>query len=100
MTLLKEKQFKNEYRNLMILNSFTQNEMNTLFDECHTEVKEPSLPYYLPIAGGRIIGSSLSPRILKLYEMQTASSRIWTKVSVSISYDDNHYTTHKKTLYT
>ena len=25
--------------------------------------------------------------------MQLASSRIWTPVAVSISYDDNHYTT-------
>ena len=28
-----------------------------------------------------------------LCEMQLASSRIWTRVAVSISYDDNHYTT-------
>ena len=25
--------------------------------------------------------------------MQSVSSRIWTRVSVFISYDDNHYTT-------
>ena len=25
--------------------------------------------------------------------MQSLSSRIWTRVAVSISYDDNHYTT-------
>ena len=25
--------------------------------------------------------------------MQSASSRFWTRVTVSISYDDNHYTT-------
>ena len=25
--------------------------------------------------------------------MQSASSRIWTRVAVSISYSDNHYTT-------
>ena len=28
-----------------------------------------------------------------LCEMQLVSSRIWTRVAVSISYDDNHYTT-------
>ena len=31
--------------------------------------------------------------------MQSVSSRIWTRVAVSISYDDNHYSTgtsHKK----
>ena len=25
--------------------------------------------------------------------MQSVSSKIWTRVAVSISYDDNHYTT-------
>ena len=29
--------------------------------------------------------------ILGLYEMQSVSSKIWTRVTVSISYDDNHY---------
>ena len=29
--------------------------------------------------------------------MQSASSRIWTYVVVSISYDDNHYTTGTST---
>ena len=28
-----------------------------------------------------------------LYEMKSVSSKIWTSVAVSISYDDNHYTT-------
>ena len=28
--------------------------------------------------------------------MQSVSSRIWTHVAVSISYDDNHYTTGNK----
>ena len=29
-----------------------------------------------------------------LCEMQTVSSRIWTQVTMSISYDSNHYTTN------
>ena len=29
--------------------------------------------------------------------MQSVSSRIWTRVAVSISYDDNHYTTGTST---
>ena len=33
------------------------------------------------------------PRVLVLCEMQSVSSRIWTRVVVSISYDDNCYTT-------
>ena len=52
-----------------------------------------SLSYYLPIAGGRIIGFIPFPRVLVLCEMQSFSSRIWTRVAVSIFYDDNHYTT-------
>ena len=31
--------------------------------------------------------------------MQTASSRIWTQVAVSISYDSNHYTTNASIKY-
>ena len=58
-----------------------------------TKDEEPSLPYYLPIAGGRIIGFIPFPRVLVLCEMQSVSSRMWTRVDVSISYDDNHYTT-------
>ena len=60
---------------------------------CLTKAEEPSLSYYLPIAGGRIIGIIPFPRVLMLCEMQLAWSRIWTCVAVSISYDDNHYTT-------
>ena len=59
---------------------------------CLTKAEEPSLPYYLPIAGGRIIGFISFPRVLVLCKMQSVSSRIWTRVAVSISYDDNHYT--------
>ena len=29
--------------------------------------------------------------------MQSVSSRIWTRVAVSISYDNNHYTTGTST---
>ena len=64
---------------------------------CLTKAEEPSLPYYLPIAGGRIIGFIPFPRVLVLCEMQSVSSRIWTCVAVSISYDDKHYTTSSST---
>ena len=60
---------------------------------CLTKAEEPSLLYYLPIAGGRIIGFIPFPRVLVLCEMQSVSARIWTRVTVSISYNDNHYTT-------
>ena len=64
---------------------------------CLTNAVEPSLPYYLLIAGGRIIGFIPFPRVLVLCEMQSALSRIWTCVAVSISYDGNHYTTGRLT---
>ena len=32
--------------------------------------------------------------------MQSVSSKIWTRVAVSISYDDNHYTTGTKFILT
>ena len=60
-------------------------------------VEEPSLSYYLPIAGGRIIGFIPFPRVLVLCEMQSVSSRIWTRIAVFISYGDNDYTTGTST---
>ena len=39
--------------------------------------------------GERIIGFIPFPRVLALFEMQTASSRIWTRVADSISYDEH-----------
>ena len=62
-------------------------------NSCLTKAEEPSLPYYFPIAGGRIIGFIPFPRVLVLCEMQSVSSRIWTRVAVSIFYDDNYNTT-------
>ena len=49
---------------------------------------------FLPIAGGRMVGFIPFTRVLVLCEMQTASSRIWTLVTVSISCNGNHYTTN------
>ena len=76
-------------RSLTGLNS----EFSFSYTSCLTKAEEPSLSYYLPIAGGRIIGFIHFPRVLVLCEMQSVSSRIWTRVAVSISYDDNNYTT-------
>ena len=66
---------------------------------CLTKAEEPSLPYYLPIAGRRIIGFIPFPRVLVLCKTQSVSSRIWTRVAVSISYDDNHFTTGTSTKF-
>ena len=76
-------------RSLTGLNS----EYSFSYTSCLTKAEEPSLPYYLPIAGGRIIGFIPFSRVLELCEMQSASTRIWTRIAMSISYDDNHYTT-------
>ena len=60
---------------------------------CLTKAEEPSLSYYLPIAGGTIIGFIPFPRVLVQCEMQSVSSRIWTRIAAFISYGDNDYTT-------
>ena len=51
-------------------------EFSFFLTSCLTKAEEPSLPYYLPIAGGRIIGFIPFPRVLVLCEMQSVSSRI------------------------
>ena len=53
---------------------------------CLTKAKEPNLSYYLPIAGERIIGFILFPRVFMLMEMQSTSSSILNCVAVSIFY--------------
>ena len=80
-------------RSLTGLNS----EFSFSLTSCLTKAVELSLPYYLPIAGGRIIGFIPFSRVLVLCEMQSVSSRIWTRVTMSISYDNNHYTTGTST---
>ena len=49
--------------------------LNSVFSfsltSCHTKVNELSLPYYLPIAGRRIIGFIRFLRVLALCERQT-----------------------------
>ena len=75
-------------------------EFSFSYTSCLTKAEEPSLSYYLPIAGGRIIGFIPFPRVLVQCEMQSISSRIRTRVAVTISYDDNHYTTDMLIIYT
>ena len=76
-------------RSLTGLNS----EFSFSYTSCLTKAEEPSLSSYLPIAGGRIIGFIPFPRVLVQCEMQSVSSRIWTRIAVFISYGDNDYTT-------
>ena len=51
-------------------------EFSFSYTSCLTKAEEPSLSYYLPIAGGRITGFIPFPRVLVLCEMQSVSSRI------------------------
>ena len=85
----------NDTRSIFFKRSLTglTSEFSFSKNSCLTKTEEPSLPYYLPIAGGRIIGFIPFPRVLVLCEMQSDSFRIWTRVAVSISNDDNHNTT-------
>ena len=84
--------FKAEFKNI-------NSECSSAETSCHNKVKEPSIPNCLLKARGRIVGLILFSKLLKLREMQTASSRIWTRVAVSISNDDNNYTTSASTTY-
>ena len=52
----------------------------------HTKVKEPSL-------------SNPFVKVLEPCEMQTASGRIWTLVTVFISYGDNNNNTHASIIF-
>ena len=75
--------------------SLTGSNSEVSFSEtgCLTKFKKPSLPYYLLIAGGKTIRFIPFPKVLMLCEMQSAVSRIWTPIAISITYDDKHYTT-------
>ena len=53
---------------------------------------EPCLPCYLPRAEWEIRGFIPFLSVLVLCEMLAVLSKIWTRVAMSISYDDNHYT--------
>ena len=65
----------------------------------HTKLKQISLSSYLPIGRRRIIESIHFPRVLVLCEMQTALSRVRTRVALSIYYDTTHYTITKIYIY-
>ena len=70
----------------------SKTEISYSLTSCLTKGEEHSLSFYLPIAGGRMIMFIPLLRVLVLCEMQSATSRILTRVAVSIAYDDNHYT--------
>ena len=49
-------------------------------------------------AVGRTGGFMPFPRVLVQSETQIVSSRIWTQVADSISYDNDHYTKHASSI--
>ena len=66
----------------------------SFYTSCLTKAEQISLPYYLPIAGGRIIGFTPFPRVLVLCE--NAISLVQDLNScrhVPFPTTDNHYTT-------
>ena len=59
---------------------------------CLTKAKEPSLPYYLFVADGeRKDGFIPFLRAMAQDETHIALSRVWTRLTDSISYGDNRY---------
>ena len=79
----------------MLTNPSTQAgcDIRSFFFSCNTKVIESVCPTTHSWRVNRFIPF---PRILARWEMQTASPRIWTPVTISISYNDNHY--NMKTL--
>ena len=73
------------YRVQLVWNQFS------LQTGCLTKVKELSLPYYLPITERNTEGFMPLPSVQARSETLTTSFRIWTRVTDSISYDDNRY---------
>ena len=61
---------------------------------CLTKAKEPSLPKYLLIAVVKTNEFISFTKTLAQSEIQTASRRIWTWVTNSITYVDKHYAKH------
>ena len=61
--------------------------------DCYTKAEESGLSYYLPIVGGRIVGFIPFPKLFALCEWQIPFSGIWTRVTESVSNDNNNYTT-------
>ena len=53
-----------------------------------------SLPYYLPMSGGRVVGCIHFLKVLVLCEMQTTSSSVWIRVAdfISTNTSKNSYT--------
>ena len=87
----------------VILSGGLNSEFSFSSTGCQNKANERCLPYDLHKTGERIIGFLPYSRVFMSSEMQPVSTRNWTRVVVSISYDDNHCTsnarahTHKHT---
>ena len=68
-----------------ILSGVLQNWIQNIFFSSinyHWQVKGANLPYKLPTDGGKVVWCIRFPRAFGLCEMQTASVRFWTWVTV------------------
>ena len=81
-------------RSLTGLNS----EFSFSYTSCITKAEEPRLPYYLPIAGGRIIGFIPFPRVCEMQSVQDLNScrRVQFPATITITLLAHPYTTGTK----
>ena len=86
-----------------ILSRFKSTGLNSEFSFSksgyYTKAKEPRLPHYLPLVGRRIVKFIPFPRVSVLCQTEIASFRIRTRVTVSISFDGDHYTASNYQMY-
>ena len=66
---------------------------------CHALVKEHSLPYYLPIVGGRTVGFINCARVFTSSENVNSLVEDLNSEYQSISFDDNHYSTRAANIH-
>ena len=76
-------------RSLTGLNS----EFSLSYNNYPPQAEKPSLPYYLPIARGRINWIQTFPKGISAMWNTISLIQDLNSCPVSISYDDNHYTT-------
>ena len=60
---------------------------------CHIKVKESASRTIVTLTGATIVEFIPLTKVSALWETETDSFMIWTRVAVSISYDGNYYTT-------
>ena len=80
-------------KNIIFCISLLEFRVFLLLDWFPNQDKRIQSAYYLSIAGERIIGFIPFPKVLVVCDMQSALSRNWTRLAMSVSHGDNHNTT-------